>query len=113
MPVPPFVRRRLRITLGRVFPLLLPPQRSYVEIVPGVPHLLITAIVDEVGTKDAVALADECVRAVPLVHTEIFVEAVRDGVPRHLPTHPRFHTLDVRLRRTRSERERSVARVQM
>src|SRR6185503_7443275 len=113
MPVPPFVRRRLRITLRRVFPLLLPSQRGYVEIVPSVPHLLIAATVDEVGSKNLLAVADECIRAVPLVHAKVFVETIRDGVPRHLPTHPRLHALDVRLRRTRSERERRVASVQM
>src|SRR6185369_14769208 len=59
------------------------------------------------------SVTDECIRAVPLVHAKVFVEAVRDGVPRHLPPHPRFHALDVRLRRTRSERERCVTSVQM
>src|ERR1041385_1170000 len=52
VPVPPFVRRRLRITLRRVFPLFLPAKRSDIEIVPGVPHLLVAAIVDEVGPKN-------------------------------------------------------------
>src|SRR5688572_29855692 len=108
MPVPPFVRRRLRITLRRVFPLLLPPQRGYVEIVPGVPHLLIAAIVDEVGSKNPLAVTNECIRAVPLVHAKVFVEVVRDGVPRHLPRHPCLHAFDVHLRSTRSERERRV-----
>src|SRR5215213_4282204 len=113
MPVPPFVRRRLRITLRRVFPLLLPPERSYVEVVPSVPHLLIAAIIDEVGSKNPLAVADECIRAVPLVHAKVFVEAVCNGVPRHLPPHRCLHALDVRLWCTRSKRERRVAGVQM
>src|SRR5687768_16655538 len=49
----------------------------------------------------------------PLVHAKGLVEAVCDGVPRHQPTHPRLHALDVRLRRRRSESQRSVAGVQM
>src|SRR5215208_2229724 len=78
-----------------------------------VPHLLIAAIVDKVGSKNALAVTDECIRAVPLVHAKVFVEAVRDGVPRHLPLHPCLDALDVRLRRTRNKRERRVAGVQM
>jgi hypothetical protein len=34
----------------------------------------------------------------PLVHTEVFVEGVSDGVPGHLPIHTRFQALDVLLR---------------
>jgi hypothetical protein len=33
--VPPLVRRGLRVTLGRVLPLLLAPERGDVEIAPG------------------------------------------------------------------------------
>ena len=51
--------------------------------------------------------------AVPLVHAEVGVEAVGDGVPRHLPAHPRLQSLDVGLRRARGERKRGVAGVQM
>ena len=51
--------------------------------------------------------------AVPLVHAEVGVEAVRYGVPRHLPAHPRLQALDVRLRRARSVREGGVAGVQV
>src|SRR5204863_2795002 len=108
VPDPPLVRRGLWITLRRVLPLLLAPERSDIEVVPGIPHLLVAAVVDEVGAEHAVAVADERVRAVPLVHAEVGVEVVRDGVPGHLPAHPRLHSLDVRLRRPRDERERSV-----
>src|SRR2546423_9379669 len=87
VPIPPLVRRSLRIALRRVLPLLLTPERSDVEVVPSVSHLLITAAVDEVGAEHAaVAVTDERVRAVPLVHAEVFVEVVRYGVPRHLPS---------------------------
>src|SRR5947208_16459975 len=88
VPVPPLVRRRLRVALRRFLPLLLTPEGSDVEIAPGVPHLLIAAVVDEVGAEHAVALAYERVRAVPLIHTEVLVEAVRHRVPRNqLPAH--------------------------
>src|SRR5437879_734513 len=60
--VPPLVRRSLRVTLRRVLPVLLAAERSDVEIVPCVSHLLVAAVVDEVGAEDAVALADERVR---------------------------------------------------
>src|SRR5213082_3616609 len=98
VPDPPLVRRGLWITLRRVLPLLLAPERSDIEVVPGIPHLLVAAVVDEVGAEHAVAVADERVRAVPLVHAEVGVEAIRDGVPRHLPAHSRLQARDVRLR---------------
>src|SRR5437763_6292940 len=49
VPDPPFIRRRLRVAFRRVFPLLLAPERSDVEVVASVRHLLIPAIVNEVG----------------------------------------------------------------
>src|SRR5947199_244193 len=88
VPPPPLVRRRLRVALRRVLPLLLTPEGSDVEVVPSVPHLLVTAAVDEVGAEHAVTVAYERVRAVPLIHAEVLVEAVRDRVPRNeLPAH--------------------------
>src|SRR4030095_11527896 len=66
VPVPPLVRRRLRVALRRVFPLLLSTERRDVEIVPGAPHLLVAAVVDEVGAEDLVTVADKRIRAVPL-----------------------------------------------
>src|SRR6266498_2113151 len=88
VPPPPLVRRSLGIALRRVFPLLLTPEGSDVEVVPSVPHLLVTAAVDKVGAEHAVAVAYERVRAVPLIHAEVLVEAVRDRVPRNeLPPH--------------------------
>ena len=51
-----------------------------------------------------VAVAEERVVAVPLVHAEVGVEAVGDGVPGHLPAHPRLQARDVRLRRARGDR---------
>src|SRR5579871_3855918 len=51
--------------------------------------------------------------AVPLVHAEVGVEAVGDGVPRHLPTHSCLQALDVLLGSARAERERGVACIQM
>jgi hypothetical protein len=52
-----------------------------VEVAPGRPHRLVAAAVDEVGAIDPVAVAEEHVVAVPLVHPKIDVEAVRDSVP--------------------------------
>src|SRR5205809_6336336 len=111
VPDPPLVRLSLRVVLWRVLPLLLAPERSDVEVVPAVSHLLVAAVVDEVGSEHVIAVADERVRAMPLVHVEVLVEVVRDGVPRHLPAHARFHTLDVLLRRARGERESGIAGV--
>src|SRR5882672_4888933 len=60
-------------------------------------HRLVTAGIDEVGAEHAVAVAEKHVGAVPLVHAEVGVEAVRQGVPRHLPAHLRLNARDVRL----------------
>src|SRR5262245_34434576 len=46
VPVPPLVRRSLRIALRRVLPLFLAPERRDVEVVPSAPHLLVAAVVD-------------------------------------------------------------------
>src|SRR5262249_8208053 len=100
--------------LRRVFPLLLTPERSDIEIVPSVPHLLVTAAVNEVRAEHAIAVAYERVCAVPLVHPEILVEAVRNCVPRdELPAHSCFQALDVRLRRARAKHQGGVASVEM
>src|SRR5712671_7215088 len=79
VPVPPLVRRGLRIAFGRVLPLLLAPERRDIEVAPGAPHRLVTAGIDEVGAEHAVAVAEKHVGAVPLVHAEVSVEAVRDA----------------------------------
>src|SRR4029077_20581392 len=114
VPDPPLVRRRLGVAFRRILPFLLAPERSDIEVVPCAPHLLVTAVVDEVSAEHAVAVADERVRAVPLVYAEVGVELVRQRVPRdQLPAHPRFQALDVRLRRPRHEHESGGARVQM
>src|SRR5829696_1651745 len=110
---PPLVGRGLRVARRRVLPLLLAPERGDVEVGPGAAHRLVAAAVDEVGAEDRVAVADEGVRAVPLVDAEVGVEVVRDRVPGHLPSHPRRPALDVLLRRPRDERQRRVASVQV
>src|SRR5437763_16760943 len=81
VPVPPLVRRRLRIALRRVLPLLLAPECCDVEVAPSAPHGLVAAAVDEVGAEDAVTVSDERVRPVPLVHPEVGVEAIGQRVP--------------------------------
>src|SRR5712692_12127498 len=98
MPVPPVVRRRLGIALGRVLPRLLASERGQVEVAPGAPERLVAAVVDEVGTEHPVAVAEERVRAVPLVYPEVGVPLVGDGVPGHRPAHPRLQARDVLLR---------------
>src|SRR5438094_941848 len=98
MPVPPFIRRSLRITLWRVLPSLLTPERRDVEIAPNAPHRLVATIVDEVSAEHLVAVAEENIMAVPLIDTEVLVEAVGHGVPGHLPAHTLLHARDVRLR---------------
>src|SRR6266852_3275254 len=113
VPVPPLVWRSLWIALRGVLPLLLASERRYIKITPGAPHRLVGAIVDEVGAEHLVAVADECIVAVPLVHAEVGVEGVCDGVPRHLPAHSCLQALDVLLWRARGVRQRGVAGVQM
>src|SRR6478672_6706946 len=65
VPVPPRVRRGLRIALRRVLPLLLPPQRGDVQVGPGAAHRLVAPVVEEVGAEHLVAVPDERVRTVP------------------------------------------------
>src|SRR3712207_2864894 len=72
--VPPPVRRRLRVALGRVLPFLLAAERRHVEVAPGRAHRLIAATVDEVGAEDPVALSDEGVVPVPVADAEVGVE---------------------------------------
>src|SRR4051794_18644421 len=71
--VPPLVRRRLGVALRRVLPRLLAAERRDVEVAPGAAHRLVAAAVDEVRAEDAVAVAQEGVRPVPLVHPEVGV----------------------------------------
>src|SRR5271166_667770 len=90
VPVPPFVRRGLGVALRRVLPNLLSAKRCDVEVAPGGPYGLIAAVVDEIGAEHVRAVAEEHVMAVPLIHAEVGVEVVGDGVPGHLPAHPRL-----------------------
>src|SRR5690349_16848146 len=88
VPVPPFVRRSLRVTRRRILPNLLTTERREIEVTPDGPHRFVAAIIDEVGAEHLIVIvADEHVVAVPLVYAEVGVEAVCDGVPRHLPLH--------------------------
>jgi hypothetical protein len=86
------------MTVRRVLPLLLPPERRDVDVAPGAPHHLVAAGVDGVRAEAAATVPDECVGAVRLVHTEVGVETAGQGVPRHLPIPPGLQTLDVGLR---------------
>ena len=99
VPVPPLVRRGLGVTLWRVLPNLLTAERRDVEVAPSGPHHLVAAAVDEVCAEHPLAVAEEHVVAVPFIDAEVRVEAVGDGVPGHLPAHPRLQARDVRLRR--------------
>src|SRR5580698_616622 len=113
MPVPPLVRRGLGITLGRVLPALLAPQRSHVEVAPGTSHRFIAAVVDEVSTKHPIAVAKKHVRAMPEIYAEVRIEGIRERVPGDRPSHARFQTRDIALRCARYEREVGVSGVQM
>src|SRR6202790_752074 len=113
VPVPPLVRSALGVALRRVLPRLLTPQRRHVEVAPGGAHRLVAAAVDEVGAEHALAVTDERVVAVPLIHPEVGVKAVGDGNPRDFPAHPRLQARDVGLRCTRGIHEGRVARVQV
>src|SRR3981081_1153481 len=87
VPDPPLVRLCLGVALRRVLPLLLAPERGQVEVAPGAPHRLVATVVDEVGAEHAVVVADERVRAVPLVHAEVGVDGARYGLHGDLPAH--------------------------
>src|SRR5262249_33873891 len=67
----------------------------------------------EIGAEHAFAIAQEHVVTMPFMDAEIRIEAVRDGVPGHLPAHPSLQARDIRLRRTRRISERGVASMQM
>src|SRR5262249_32388063 len=84
-----------------------------VEVAPGCPHRFVTAVVDEICAEHPLAVAEEHVVAVPFIDAEVHVEAGGDGVPGHLPAHPRLQARDVPRRRTRSVDEGGVASVQM
>src|SRR5690348_14447430 len=97
--VPPRVRRSLRIALRRVFPRLLAAERRDVQVTPGASHRLVTPAVNEVRPVDPLAVANECVVAVPLVHAEVLVKVVGEAVPRdQLPAHALLQALDLGLR---------------
>src|ERR1700678_1157882 len=113
VPVPPLIRWCLWVTRGRVLPLLLAAERSHVEVVPGAPRRLVATAVDEVSAEHAVAIAEKYVVTVPFIDAEVRIEAVEDGVPGHLPVHPRFQPRDVRLRGAGGEHKGGVAGVQM
>src|SRR5579862_4519670 len=85
VPIPPFVRRALRVTLRRVLPGLLTPERRDIQVAPRRAHRLVAAAVDEVGAEDLAAVAEEHVMAMPLVHAKVEVEAIRQGIPGHFP----------------------------
>src|SRR5215471_1394356 len=113
VPPPPGVGRVLRIALGRVLPLLLPPEHGHVQVAPGAAECLVATAVDEVGAEHLVAVAEERVRAVPLVHAEVGVEVVGHRVPGMRPAHLRLQAGDVSLRRPRGVGERGVPGVQV
>src|ERR1700749_2143932 len=47
VPVPPLVRRSLRVSVGRILPTLLASERGQIEIAPCTAHCFVTAVVDE------------------------------------------------------------------
>src|SRR5215813_2737427 len=112
--VPPRVRRGLRIALRRILPLLLTAERRDIQVAPSASHRLVAPEVDEVGPVDPLAVADEGVGPVPLVHAEVFVKVVGDRVPRdQLPAHALLQAPDLGLGSARNEGECRVPRVQV
>src|SRR5215475_9129727 len=51
VPVPPFVRRGLRIARQRVFPGFLAAERRDVEVAPGGAHRFVAPAIDEIGSE--------------------------------------------------------------
>src|SRR4029077_4091345 len=114
VPVPPLVRPALRIALRRILPQLVAPKRRHVEVAPDGAHRLVAAAVDEIGAEYTPTVADERVVAVPLIHTEVDVETVSDGIPWDLlPTHSRLKARNVGLRCARHIHQRRVTRIQV
>src|SRR5258708_2925054 len=75
-PLPPVVRRSLRVPLRGILPCFLAAEGSRIEVAPGRPHRLVPARIDEIGAEYFVAVAEKHVRTVPLVHAEVGVESV-------------------------------------
>src|SRR6185369_11853271 len=98
VPVPPLVWRRLRVTLWRILPSFLTAKRGNIEVAPDGPHGLVSAIVNEICAEHLLAVAEEHVVPVPFIDSKVFVEAVENGVPRHLPAHPLLQARDIHLR---------------
>jgi len=104
--IPPLVRRSLRIASGECS---IPPgaQGCDVEVVPVFPICSsppgIRLMKYGFGIRYRVTDTRSCRATRP--SPKSFVEVFGDGVPGHLPAHPRLHALDVRLRRPRGERE--------
>src|ERR1700721_2970889 len=73
VPVPPLVRRGLRIAFRRVLPRLLTPERRHVEVAPCSAHCLVSAAIDEICAKQPPAIANECVVAMPFIDPEVGV----------------------------------------
>src|SRR5262249_55194360 len=74
VPVPPLVRRSLRVALRRILPNLLTAERSEIEVAPDGAHRFVAAVVDEVGAEHLiVVVADEHIVAMPLVYAEVDV----------------------------------------
>src|SRR6266496_1941896 len=113
MPVPPLVRRGLRVSLGRVLPGLLTAERREVEVAPCTSYRLVAAAVDEVCAEHLFTVAEKYVVAVPFINAEVLVESVGHRVPGHLPAHPRLETRDVPLGRAGGPGEGRVASIQM
>src|SRR5580704_3708090 len=98
VPVPPLVGLSLGIALWRILPLLLAPEGRHVKVAPCTPHRFVATVVNEVSAENPLALSEEHVVSVPFINAEILVEAVRDGIPGHLPSHPRLQARDICLR---------------
>src|SRR5204862_2402329 len=106
VPAPPLVGLRLRVPRRRVFPLLLPAQRSQVEEGPQAAERLDAALRGEVRAKDVAAAANEGAEAERLaVLVDVLLRCLRTdaevdaevGLERRVPRDRPAHALPVGL----------------
>src|SRR5687768_11689220 len=105
MAAPPLIRRRLRPSFGRIFPILLPPERCQVEEAPGRAKRFDSATIRKVRAIDSFIIAQKDTQAKCLAfvrrQTEVGVEVTAErGEPRHRPTHATLIAFNIWQRRS-------------
>src|SRR6266850_2034952 len=105
MAAPPVIRRRLRPSCRRIFPILLPAERRQVEEGPWRAKSFDSTPIRKVRAIDAFIIAKENTQtkclAVVRRQTEVNVEVTAErGKPRHSPTHAAPIAFNIRQRRS-------------